>query len=123
MTHFLYFTHIFGFTRSFRLVFTFNFIFFRSCWGTGQGPRSKDLTHRAEKGRNLEYQKEEAGYKYVATSGGGYNNTFGRRVSRMGGGAGRVGRGVKMANAEYHISPEMSIPQAKESRNPDVSER
>ena len=41
----------------------------------------------------------------------------------MGGGAGRVGGGVKVANAEYHILPKMSIPQAKESRNPDVSER
>ena len=67
-----------------------------------------------------------AGYKYVATSRGGgegHKNTFGRRVSRMGGGVGRVGGGVKVANAEYHILPEMSIPQANESRNPDVSER
>ena len=75
MTNFLYVTHIFGFTRSFRLVFTFNFILFRSCWETGQGPRSKDITHRAEKGRNLEYQKEEAGYKYIATSRGGRGTT------------------------------------------------
>ena len=87
-----YFTHIFVYTRSLLLFVTLNVTFCcRSCWGTGQGPRNKDVTHRVEKGETWKIKRRRQGTKYV-----GCKQDWGRGMLGWGG-------RVKVNDTEYHI--------------------